>query len=103
MGLPRGGAGTAVVGDKLYIAGGAPQTFGVSLEGSVYGRLEIFDFEDETWEIGPDMPVPRHHTVAVDLGGKVYVAGGRAGLLDTNNDTPPSDEFDRYDPVSEEW
>jgi N-acetylneuraminic acid mutarotase len=103
MDLPRGGAGTAVVGDKLYIAGGAPQTFGVSLEGSAYGRLEIFDFEDETWETGPDMPVPRHHTVAVGLGGKLYVAGGRAGLLDTNNDTPPSDEFDRYDPASEEW
>jgi N-acetylneuraminic acid mutarotase len=103
MGLPRGGAGTAVVGDELYVAGGAVQTFGVSLEGSAYDRLEIYDFEDETWETGPDMPVARHHTVAIGLGGKLYVAGGRAGLLDTNNDTPPSDEFDRYDPVAEEW
>ncbi|HKO38770.1 MAG TPA: hypothetical protein VJU14_10420 [Solirubrobacterales bacterium] len=103
MGLARGGAGNAVIGDKLYVAGGAVQTFGVSLEGSAYDRLEIYDFEDETWETGPDMPVPRHHTVAVDLGGELYVAGGRAGLLDTNNDTPPSDEFDRYDPVAEEW
>jgi hypothetical protein len=103
MGLARGAAGTAVVGDKLYVAGGAPQTFGVSLEGRPYGRLEIFDLDTETWETGPDMPVPRHHTVAVGLGGKLYVAGGRAGLLDTNNDTPPSNEFDRYDPAAEEW
>jgi Kelch motif len=103
MGLARGATGNAVIGDKLYVAGGGPQTFGVDLQGSPYGRLEIFDFEDETWEAGPDMPVPRHHTVATSLGGKMYVAGGRAGLLDTNNDTPPSDEFDRYDPVSEEW
>ncbi|HEX6153444.1 MAG TPA: kelch repeat-containing protein [Solirubrobacterales bacterium] len=103
MGLARGGAGTAVVGDKLYVAGGAVQTFGVSLEGSAYDRLEIFDFESETWETGPDMPVARHHTVAIGLGGRLYVAGGRAGLLDTNNDTPPSDEFSRYDPVAEEW
>ncbi|HEV2727127.1 MAG TPA: hypothetical protein VGV34_02480, partial [Solirubrobacterales bacterium] len=103
MGLARGGAGNAVIGDKLYVAGGAVQTFGVSLEGSAYDRLEIFDFGDETWETGPDMPVARHHTVAVGLGGKLYVAGGRAGLLDTNNDTPPSDEFSRYDPASEEW
>ncbi|HEX5609725.1 MAG TPA: kelch repeat-containing protein [Solirubrobacterales bacterium] len=103
MGLARGGAGTAVVGDKLYVAGGAPQTFGVALTGSPYGRLEIYDFASETWSTGPDMPVPRHHTVAIGLGGKLYVAGGRAGLLDTNNDTPPSAEFDRFDPVKDAW
>jgi Kelch motif len=103
MGLARGAAGVAVIGDRLYVAGGGPQTFGVDLQGSPYGRLEIFDFEDETWETGPDMPVPRHHTVATGLGGRMYVAGGRAGLLDTNNDTPPSDEFDRYDPATGEW
>jgi len=103
MRLARGAAGVAVVGDKLYVAGGAPQTFGVSVTGDPYGRLEIYDFANRTWETGPDMPVPRHHTVAVGLGGKLYVAGGRAGLLDLNNDKPPSDEFDRYDPAEDRW
>ncbi|HVQ59339.1 MAG TPA: kelch repeat-containing protein [Solirubrobacterales bacterium] len=103
MGLARGGAGTAVIGDKLYVAGGAPQTFGVSLVGSPYGRLEIYDFESESWSTGPDMPDPRHHTVAVGLGGKLYVAGGRDGLLDLNNSTPPSAEFDRFDPIQNTW
>jgi N-acetylneuraminic acid mutarotase len=103
MGLERGAAAAAVVGDKLYVAGGAPQTFGVSAEGSPYGTLEIFNFKTEEWESGPDMPVPRHHTVGVGLGGKFYVAGGRAGLLDLNNDTPPVAEFDRYDPAAERW
>lgn len=103
MGKFRGATGTAVVGDKLYVVGGAPQTFGVSLSGAPYGTLEIYDFKDETWTSGPDMPVPRHHTVAVGLGGKLYVAGGRAGLLDTNNSTPPTDEFDRYDPKAGKW
>jgi hypothetical protein len=104
MRLARGAAGAAVVGDKLYVAGGAPQTFGVSVTGgSPYGRLEIYDFKTETWDLGPDMPVPRHHTVAVGLDGKLYVAGGRAGLLDLNNDSPPSNEFDRYDPAKGAW
>jgi hypothetical protein len=103
MHLARGAAGAAVVGDKLYVAGGAPQTFGVSVSGAPYGALEIYDFETRTWEDGPDMPVPRHHTVAVGLGGKLYVAGGRAGLLDLNNSKPPSDEFDRYDPARARW
>ena len=101
MGLARGAAGAAVVGDKLYVVGGAPQTFGVTLSGRPYGRLEIYDFEDETWESGPDMPAPRHHTVAVGLGGKLYVAGGRPGLNDGSS--PPTDEFDRYDPATGSW
>ncbi len=103
MHLARGAAGAAVVGDKLYVAGGAPQTFNVTVTGSPYGALEIYDFRSRTWQDGPDMPVPRHHTVAVGLGGKLYVAGGRAGLLDLNNSKPPSDEFDRYDPAEGSW
>jgi N-acetylneuraminic acid mutarotase len=100
---PRGAAATAVVGDKLYVAGGAPRTFGVTAAGSAYGALEIYDFETGRWSIGPDMPVPRHHLVGVGLNGDFYVVGGRAGLLDTNNDVPPVGEFDRYDPDSGRW
>lgn len=100
---PRGAAGTAVVGNKLYVAGGAPRTFGLSSDGSPYGTLEIFDFETERWSEGPDMPVPRHHLVAAGLGGKLYVAGGRTGLRDRDNDAPPTGEFDRYDPGAERW
>ncbi|HEX6666461.1 MAG TPA: kelch repeat-containing protein [Solirubrobacterales bacterium] len=100
---PRGAAGTAVVGDKLYVAGGAPRTFGVTAEGAPYGTFEIYDFKTGRWSAGPDMPVPRHHLVAAGLDGKLYVAGGRAGLLDTNNSVPPIGEFDRYDPETDKW
>lgn len=103
MGQARGAAASAVIGDKLFVAGGAPQTFGVGISGTPYGTLEIYDFKTRKWTLGPDMPVPRHHTVGVGLGGKFYVAGGRAGLLDVNNTTPPVDEFDRYDPGVERW
>lgn len=101
MKLARGGAGAAVIGGKLYVAGGAPQTFGVTLSGRPYGALEIYDFEEESWESGAEMPVPRHHTVATALGGRLYVAGGRPGLNDNNS--PPTDEFSRYDPRTDSW
>ena len=100
---PRGAAGTAVIGDKLYVVGGAPRTFGVTAEGSAYDTLEIYDFDTEEWTAGPDLPLPRHHLVAAGLDGKLYAAGGRAGLLDTNNDEPPVGELDRYDPQTERW
>jgi Kelch motif len=104
MGKARGAAAAAVVGDKLYVAGGAPQTFyGSNTEGTPYGTLEIYDFKTGEWETGPEMYVPRHHTVGVALGGKFYVAGGRSGLLDLNNDKPPVATFERYDPASEKW
>jgi hypothetical protein len=100
---PRGAGATAVVGDKLYVVGGAPKTFGVTAEGSPYGTVESFDFETGRWSEGPDMPLPRHHLVGAALGGKLYVVGGRAGLLDTNNDEAPVGEFDVYDPETEQW
>jgi N-acetylneuraminic acid mutarotase len=103
MGQARGGAAAAVVDGKLYVAGGAPQTFYSEVEGTPYGTLEIYDFETGEWETGPDMPVPRHHTVGVGLGGKFYVAGGRSGLLDLNNDKPPVAAFDRYNPQEGRW
>jgi hypothetical protein len=103
MGQARGAAAAAVIGDKLYVAGGAPQTFGVAVSGIPYGTLEIYDFKTGEWESGADLPVPRHHTVGVGLGGKFYVAGGRSGLLDLNNDKPPVADFDRYNPATDEW
>lgn len=103
MHLPRGAAGTAVVGDKLYVAGGAPQVFNRSVAGAPYASLEIYDFETGEWSSGADVLVPRHHTAAVGLGGKLYLAGGRTGLLELNDDVPPSDDFERYDPDTDEW
>lgn len=99
----RGAAGTAVVGDKLYVVGGAPQVFEVSVEGEPYGLLEIYDLRRGEWTTGPDLPEPRHHTAAVGLGGKLYVAGGRQGLFDLNNSVPPSGSFHRFDPEKNRW
>jgi N-acetylneuraminic acid mutarotase len=97
MSLARGAAGTAVIGDKLYVADGAPQVFGVSNPPSPFKDLEIFDFATASWSAGPEAPFAVHHVNAAVLGGKLYLAGGR---VDTEKS---SDKFFRYDPATARW
>jgi N-acetylneuraminic acid mutarotase len=97
MSLARGAAAAGVIGDKLYVAGGAPQTFGLSDPPSPFKSLEIYDFETESWTSGPDAPLAVHHVNAAPLGGKLYLAGGRVDVEES------SDKFFRYDPATESW
>lgn len=97
MGLARGGAATAVLGDKLYVAAGTRQTFGLDDPPPPFKRLEIYDFETKSWSTGPDAPFAVHHVNAVALDGKVYLAGGRI------DHEASSEKFFRYDPAREEW
>ncbi|HET6998433.1 MAG TPA: kelch repeat-containing protein [Solirubrobacterales bacterium] len=97
MAQPRGAAGTAVIGDRLYVVDGAPQTYGVSNPGGPYASLEIYDFKSERWSSGPAPPIAVHHLGATSLAGKLYVAGGRTDPEES------TDEFLRYDPRTESW
>jgi Kelch motif/Galactose oxidase, central domain len=94
MHFPRGAAGGAVIGDRLYVAGGVYE-FGS--EYTPMHSMEIYDFDDEEWTVGPPMPTARHHVGAVALDGKLYVAGGREP-----NDLS-LDAFEEYDPATGRW
>ena len=98
MPQPRGAAGAAVVGHRLYIADGSPQVYGVgaSTRGP-YDTLEIYDFQTESWSFGPSAPFALHHLNAAALGGRIYLAGGRT------DPEASSDAFFRYDPRRERW
>jgi N-acetylneuraminic acid mutarotase len=97
MGQPRGAAAAAVIGGRLYVIDGAPQTYGVSNPGGPYDSLEIYDFKTGSWSSGPDAPIAVHHASAASLGGRLYMAGGRTDPEES------SDEFLRYDPGTERW
>jgi N-acetylneuraminic acid mutarotase len=97
MGTSRGAAGTAVIGDRLYVADGAPQTFGLDDPPAPFKRLEVYDFVSERWSTGPDAPFAVHHVNAAALGGKLYLAGGRV------DHEASSGKFFRYDPLTEAW
>jgi N-acetylneuraminic acid mutarotase len=86
---PRAAHAAAVVGDRLYVAGGANDS------GSLRS-LEIYDFRRARWSRGPSFPGPaRNHTTGVASGGRFYVLAGR----DPGNFT----NAERYDPRRRDW
>lgn len=94
MHYARGAAAGAVVGDKLYVAGGVYE-FGNEHE--PYRFLEIYDFKTHRWSSGPDMPTARHHFGAGVIDGKIYFAGGR------QPQKLNLDAFEEFDPAKDRW
>jgi N-acetylneuraminic acid mutarotase len=86
---PRAAHAAAVIGDRLYVAGGANDS------GSLRS-LEVYSFRSDRWTRGPSFPGPaRNHTGGVASGGRFYVVAGRdAGNLAA---------VDRYDPRRRSW
>ncbi|HYG46592.1 MAG TPA: kelch repeat-containing protein [Allosphingosinicella sp.] len=70
MPTARSGGGKAVLGGKIYVAGGRPPG------GSAF---EVYDPATDKWEKLPDLPTQRNHLAMVALNGKIIVAGGRTG------------------------
>lgn len=71
MPTPRGGAGTAVIGDRVYVVGGKRGHASLS-------AVESYDVSEDRWRAHADMPSRRdHHAVAAGEDGRIYAAGGR--------------------------
>jgi non-specific serine/threonine protein kinase len=70
--LARAAAGAAVLGHRLYVAGGRSDTL------TTISTLAIFDFDTGRWSIGPPLHHAREHVAAVAAGGAVWLLGGRA-------------------------
>jgi N-acetylneuraminic acid mutarotase len=69
---PRAAHAAAVIGRKLYVAGGA------NSHGSLRS-LEVYDFARHRWRRGPSFPGPaRNHTTGAAVGRFFYVLAGRA-------------------------
>jgi len=90
--LPRAvsRAGAAVVGDRLYVVGGAEAETGARST-----AVQIYDFGKDAWSRGADLPLAREgHVFAHD--GKIYAPGGFDG-------TTALRDFWVYDPAQDEW
>src|SRR5213594_1270071 len=72
MPIKRGAASAAVVGDKIYVIGGATPQRGL-------GTVQTYDPNTNTWKELTPMPTPRNHAAIGAVNGKIYVIGGRVG------------------------
>jgi uncharacterized protein (TIGR03437 family) len=89
MNEPRGASGVAVIGNKVYVAGGLSGTRSVA-------SFEVFDADTRQWTRLPDMPTARDHLTAQAIGGKFYAIAGRVG----GNNFRANEE---YDPATNVW
>jgi hypothetical protein len=89
--LARAAAGAAVLGDRLYVAGGRSDTQ------TTISTLEIFDFHTGRWSVGPPLEHAREHVAAVAAGNAVWLLGGRA--LGAGNFS----YVERYRPGARSW
>lgn len=83
-------AGAAVVGDRLYVVGGAQGEEDPRLK-----TVQIFDFTTETWTRGADLPIGREGQV-FEADGNIYAPGGFDGTVALR-------DFQVYDPAADRW
>ena len=93
--IARGLSATAVIGGKLYIAGGTAAGY------RNFANLEIYDPLTDSWSIGAKLPKQLTSAGGAALNGKFYVVGGYEGPSAFNNRITASVEV--YDPVLDTW
>jgi uncharacterized protein (TIGR03437 family) len=92
MNVPRGASGVAVIGRRIYVAGG------LRGGGTVSDDFEVFDTETRTWTTLPPMPTARDHLTAQAAGGRFYALAGRRGAIAAG--VAATEE---YDPATGVW
>ena len=97
MPLERAAGGAAVIGGKLYVAGGTTGLPGVGDARRLARAMLVYDPGKRRWSQLPG-PTPREHLGVAALGGKLYVAGGREAGYDTNLRV-----FEVYNPATRRW
>jgi N-acetylneuraminic acid mutarotase len=97
MPFAAGSSLSAVIGGKLYVAGGI-------VGSSTTNRLARYDPATNTWaELAP-MPAARNHAAAATDGKKLFVFGGRGpGSGDSNTVANGFDTVQVYDPATNRW
>lgn len=93
--IARGLSATAVIGGKLYVAGGTAAGY------ANFADLEIYDPLTNSWSIGAPLPKRLTSAGGAALNGKFYVIGGYMGPSAFNNRITASVEI--YDPVLNTW
>lgn len=89
MNEARGASGVAVIGNRIYVAGGLAPNRSVN-------TFEVFDLSRGQWSQLPPMPTARDHLTAQAVNGKFYAIAGRVGAENLRAN-------EEYDPGSNTW
>ncbi|MEV0314898.1 Kelch repeat-containing protein [Nonomuraea fuscirosea] len=92
MPTARGGIAAAAVGGRIYTFGGEGRHDGTN-PNTVFSEAEAYDTARDRWVRLAPMPVPRHGTAAVAVGGTIHIPGGG-----TAAGAAPVDVNDAYRP-----
>lgn len=87
----------AVVGDKMYLAGGRLSGGDGGVFAPLIPEVDVYDFTNETWSTIPaDLPTPRAAAAVVNFQEKVFVIGGEGN-------GQAYDNTEALDPSSNTW
>jgi hypothetical protein len=92
LSAPRGRMGTAVLGNKVYFAGGRDNNH------QQISDIQVYDWKLEDWDTTLNLSVPRVHVACIAAGSKVFFAGG-ANWTTLNK----FDELDIWDTLTMQW
>ena len=56
---------------KLYVLGGYPPSR------ITVRTVQIYDIATDSWQLGPQLPLPNNHGMAAAVNGKIYLIGGQ--------------------------
>ena len=84
-------AGSAVIGDTIYVIGG------MDSDSSPVNTVYAYDTKTNTWTTKAPLPAERSNVLVGVIGGKLYVAGGK------NSDGDATKTVYEYNPTSNAW
>ena len=85
-----------VVGEKVYIIGGATR-----IDGERIGRVDVYNPATDTWVKGQEMPTPRENLSVRVVGNRIYATGGRGWPQIRLG--PYLTVIEEYDSTSRQW
>ena len=91
---PNSELALAEMNRKLYLLGGYPASRQTAR------TVQIYDMATDTWTLGPPLPQPNNHGMAVGVNGKIYLIGGQTTDV---SEGPYVDTVYELDPAKGQW
>ncbi len=94
----------AVIGDKLYLAGGRLSGGPGGTFAPLIAEVDVYDFTTGNWSTAPDLPTPRAAASVASFQNELYVIGGEIGVdLQSNTVGDAVKKTEAFNPIAGTW